>query len=134
MYKILLVEDNEVNRKLIQQRLGSESNFMIGEAVDGQSAVEMAYHFQPDLILMDMSLPVKDGWTATAELRKFDRTKDIPIIALTAHAMENDRLKSEEVGCDEFISKPIDFVVLKTVMNRLLSKRAKVQEAEHQQT
>lgn len=98
---------------------------MIGEAHDGKTAVEMAYHYQPDLILMDMSLPVKDGWTATAELKKFEQTKDIPIIALTAHALESDRLKSEEVGCDEFITKPIDFVVLKTVMKRLLSKKDK---------
>jgi len=122
MYKILLVEDNELNRKLITSRLSDESNYVIGEAEDGKSAVEIAYHHQPDLILMDMSLPVKDGWEATRELRKFERTKDIPIIALTAHAMECDQVKSMEAGCDEFISKPIDFVSLKLVMQRLLSR------------
>lgn len=123
MYKILLVEDNPANRKLIQKKLAAETNYVIGEAHDGKIGVEMAYHFQPDLILMDMSLPVKDGWTATSEIRKFERTKDIPIIALTAHTMESDRLKAEEAGCDEFISKPVDFVVLKTVMNRLLERK-----------
>lgn len=122
MHKILLVEDNEKNRKLIHHRL-SESNYMIGEAHDGKTAVEIAYHHQPDLILMDMSLPVKDGWTATKEIRSFERTKHIPIIALTAHGMESDRQKTMEAGCDEIITKPVDFVSLKIVMQRLLDKK-----------
>lgn len=122
MYKILLVEDSEINRQLVQRRLASETDYVIGEAVDGKSGVEIAFHHQPDLILMDMSLPVKDGWEATRELRQFEQTKDIPIIALTAHCMESDREKSIEVGCDEVVCKPIDFVSLKLVMARLLNK------------
>ncbi len=123
MHKILLVEDNPVNRKLIHRRL-SKTDYLIGEAHDGEAGVSIAYHCDPDLILMDMSLPCKDGWTATMELRSYEKTRHIPIIALTAHAMERDKIKAMEAGCDGFVSKPIDFVELNALMKQLLAKKA----------
>lgn len=121
MPKILLVEDNPMNRKLIHRRFRSSAEFSFDEAHDGEQAVEMALELNPDLILMDMSLPVKDGWAATQEIRNRQETEQIPIIALTAHAMEKDRLRAKEVGCDGFVSKPIDFKILMPLIQELLA-------------
>ena len=105
--KILLVEDNEMNRDMLSRRLlrrGHEVLF----AVDGQEAVDMAASQSPALILMDMGLPVVDGWEATRRIKADPRTRAIPIIALTAHAMAEDRDKAIAAGCDDFDTKPVD--------------------------
>ncbi len=107
MPKILLVEDNEMNRDMLSRRL-QRKGFEVLIAVDGGQGVEMAHAEKPDLILMDMSLPVKDGWTATRELKADDRTKGIPVIALTAHAMSGDREQALAAGCDDYDTKPIE--------------------------
>jgi len=107
MAKILLVEDNEMNRDMLSRRL-KRKGYDIIMAVDGGQGVEMAHAEKPDLILMDMSLPVKDGWTATKELKADDATRSIPVIALTAHAMAGDREQALEAGCDDYDTKPIE--------------------------
>src|SRR6516225_5983663 len=99
MSKILLVEDNEMNRDMLSRRLLSRG-YEVAMAVDGAQAVAMAQGEQPELILMDMSLPVIDGWQATRQIRALEATRHIPIIALTAHAMAGDREKAMEAGCD----------------------------------
>jgi CheY-like chemotaxis protein len=106
MTKILLVEDNEMNRDMLSRRL-ERKGYAIAIAVDGQQAVEMATD-QPALILMDMSLPVFDGWEATRRIKANDATRSIPIIALTAHAMQGDEQKAREAGCDDFDTKPVE--------------------------
>jgi len=108
MAKILLVEDNEMNRDMLSRRL-RRRNFDVDLAVDGQEALDKTRAATPDLILLDMSLPVKDGWTVAKELKADDATSSIPIIALTAHAMVGDREKALGAGCDEYETKPIDF-------------------------
>lgn len=108
MPRILLVEDNEMNRDMLSRRL-KRREFEVDLAVDGQQALDMTSSSKPDLILLDMSLPVKDGWTVAQELKADDATKGIPIIALTAHAMVGDREKALAAGCDEYETKPIDF-------------------------
>ncbi|MDX1664157.1 MAG: response regulator [Candidatus Promineifilaceae bacterium] len=105
---ILLVEDNELNRDMLSRRL-SRRGYAVAVAHDGQTAVEMARADAPDLILMDMSLPVMDGWEATRQLKGDAATASIPIIALTAHAMEGDRQKALSAGCDDYDTKPIEF-------------------------
>jgi CheY-like chemotaxis protein len=112
--RILIVEDNEMNRDMLSRRL-KRKGYEISVAVDGQQGVVMALSSKPDLILMDMSLPIKDGWTATRELKEKPETRDIKIIALTAHAMEGDRQKALGAGCDDYDTKPID-------LQRLLEK------------
>jgi CheY-like chemotaxis protein len=107
MPKILLVEDNEMNRDMLSRRL-ARNGFDIAIAVDGRQGVEMALSEKPDLILMDMSLPVMDGWEATRHVKANPDTKGIPVIALTAHAMSDDREKALAAGCDDFDSKPVD--------------------------
>ncbi len=107
MPKILLVEDNEMNRDMLSRRL-KRKGYDLVIAVDGGQGVEMARSEKPDLILMDMSLPVKDGWTATRELKADEATKNIPVIALTAHAMSGDREQALEAGCDDYDTKPIE--------------------------
>lgn len=107
MPKILLVEDNEMNRDMLSRRL-TRKGYEIVIAVDGQQGVDLAHSENPDLILMDMSLPVKDGWTATKELKADDSTKNIPVIALTAHAMSGDREQALGAGCDDYDTKPIE--------------------------
>ena len=107
MPKILLVEDNEMNRDMLSRRL-KRKGYDLVIAVDGGQGVEMAHSENPDLILMDMSLPVKDGWTATRELKADESTKHIPVIALTAHAMSGDREQALEAGCDDYDTKPIE--------------------------
>jgi CheY-like chemotaxis protein len=114
MAKILLVEDNEMNRDMLSRRL-IRKGFDVVMAVDGEQAVALAQSELPDLILMDMSLPVIDGWEATRRVKAADTTSGIPIIALTAHAMAGDREKTLNAGCDDYDTKPIE-------MPRLLEK------------
>ena len=108
MIKILLVEDNELNRDMLSRRL-KRRDYDVEMAVDGQEGVNLTRSLIPDLILMDMSLPIIDGWTATGILKSDPSTCHIPIIALTAHAMEGERQKCLEAGCDDFDTKPIEF-------------------------
>lgn len=114
MPKILLVEDEEMNRDMLGRRLGRKG-FDVLFAVDGQQAIDQAIAHAPDLILMDMSLPVLDGWEATRRLKASEATSKIPVIALTAHAMAGDREKAIEAGCDDYDTKPIE-------LQRLLGK------------
>lgn len=108
MVKILLVEDNEMNRDMLSRRL-AKRGFEVVMAVDGAEGVSIARSAAPDVILMDMSLPVMDGWTATRMLKADVATRGIPVIGLTAHAMAGDREKCLEAGCDEYDTKPVDF-------------------------
>ena len=107
MTKILLVEDNEMNRDMLSRRL-ERKGYAITMALDGQQAIDMATADPPALILMDMSLPVIDGWEATRRIKANPATKGIPIIALTAHAMQGDEQKAKEAGCDDFDTKPVE--------------------------
>jgi CheY-like chemotaxis protein len=115
MPRILLVEDNDMNRDMLSRRL-IRSGYEVSLAVDGQQGADMALSEQPDLILMDMSLPVIDGWEATRRIKANDATRRIPVIALTAHAMAGDREKAMEV-CEDYDTKPVE-------MSRLLGKIA----------
>ena len=108
MSKILLVEDNEMNRDMLSRRL-ERKGFEVVIAEDGQAGVELASSSNPDLILMDLSLPVMDGWEATRCIKADPATQKIPVIALTAHAMAGDEQKALEAGCDDYDIKPIDF-------------------------
>lgn len=108
MSKILLVEDNELNRDMLSRRL-KRRDYDVEMAVDGQEGVDLTRSLMPDLVLMDMSLPIIDGWTATGILKSDATTRHIPIIALTAHAMEGERQKCLDAGCDDFDTKPIEF-------------------------
>jgi CheY-like chemotaxis protein len=107
MPKILLVEDNEMNRDMLSRRL-TRNGFEVAIAVDGQQGVEMATSEKPDVILMDMSLPVMDGWEATRRVKADPATRAIPVIALTANAMVEDREKAMAAGCDDFDTKPVE--------------------------
>jgi two-component system, cell cycle response regulator DivK len=107
MVRILLVEDNEMNRDMLSRRL-IKKGYEVMMAEDGASGVDLARSMRPDLILMDMSLPVMDGWTATRTLKANEETRRIPVIALTSHAMSGDREKALEAGCDDYDSKPIE--------------------------
>jgi CheY-like chemotaxis protein len=109
--KILLVEDNPLNLDMLSRRL-QRKGFEVITAVDGQQGIELAQSELPHLILMDMSLPIIDGWEATRKLKADPKTTGIPIIALTAHAMVGDKEKAEQAGCDDYDTKPIDFVRL----------------------
>ena len=120
MPKILLVEDNEMNRDMLSRRL-QRKGYEVMIAVDGQLGVEMARSEVPDLILMDMSLPVIDGWEATRALKAAKETSSIPIIALTAHAMSTDRDKAIAAGCDDYDTKPIELSRLLGKMEALMS-------------
>jgi two-component system cell cycle response regulator DivK len=119
--KILLVEDNEMNRDMLSRRL-SRNGYEIIIAVDGQQGVEMAVAQKPDLILMDMSLPVMDGWEATRQVKADPATQKIPVIALTAHAMTQDREKAMAAGCDDFDTKPVELPRLLEKIKSLLGK------------
>lgn len=123
MPKILLVEDNDMNRDMLSRRL-VRKGFEVVIAVDGQEGVDQARSASPDLILMDMSLPVKDGWTATRELKAAPETASIPVIALTAHAMSGDREKAMEAGCDDYDTKPIELLRLLEKIETLIGKAA----------
>jgi len=107
MPKVLLVEDNEMNRDMLSRRL-TRKKYEVLTAVDGREGVAIARSESPDLILMDMSLPVMDGWEATRQLKESPDTSSIPVIALTAHAMSGDREKALEAGCDDYDTKPIE--------------------------
>ena len=124
MPRVLLVEDNEMNRDMLSRRL-IRRGFDVSVAADGQMGVDLAGQQAPDIILMDMSLPVLDGWTATRALKSGEATQSIPVIALTAHAMSGDRDKAIEAGCDDYDTKPIDFPRLLDKMHRLLAARLK---------
>lgn len=121
MAKILLVEDNEMNQDLLSRRL-ERKGYSVVLAVDGGDGVQKAQADRPDLILMDMSLPVMDGWEAVRQLRASPQTEAIPIIALTAHAMSGDRESAIGAGCDDYETKPIDFPRLLGKMEALLNR------------
>ena len=121
MKRILLVEDNEMNREMLSRRL-SRRGFEVITATNGQASIEMAASQQPDLILMDLSLPVVDGWDATRRLKANPATRRIPVLALTAQAMDGEREKSLAAGCDEFDTKPIDIDRLLLKIWSLLEK------------
>jgi two-component system, cell cycle response regulator DivK len=129
MAKILLVEDNEMNRDMLLRRL-QRKGYQVILAVDGQSGVEMTQNHAPDLILMDMSLPVLDGWEATRRLKADAATGHIPVIALTAHAMSSDREKALEAGCDDYDTKPVELPRLLAKIETLLSGGKIVPAAE----
>ena len=119
MSKILIVEDNEMNRDMLSRRL-MRKGFEVVMAEDGQKGVEMSSSENPDLILMDLSLPVMDGWQATSAIKSSELTKGIPIIVLTAHAMAGDREKALAAGADEYDTKPIEFKRLLGKMKEFL--------------
>jgi CheY-like chemotaxis protein len=122
MAKILLVEDNEMNRDMLSRRL-ERRGYEVVIAVDGQQGVDLAQSSAPDLILMDMSLPVIDGWEATRQLKAMDRMKAVPIIALTAHAMSGDREKALDAGCNDYDTKPIELPRLLGKIEALLGSK-----------
>src|SRR6202051_2944421 len=125
MPKILLVEDNEMNRDMLSRRL-QRKGYEVVLALDGQTGVEMTQNQRPDLVLMDMSLPVLDGWEATRRLKTDASTRHIPVIALTAHAMSSDREKALEAGCDDYDTKPVELPRLLAKIAALLSARENV--------
>ncbi len=122
MARILLVEDNEMNRDMLSRRLARKGHEIL-IATDGAEGVAMARAEAPDLILMDMSLPVLDGWEATRRLKGADETRAIPVIALTAHAMSGDREKAMEAGCDDYDTKPVELPRLLDKIDTLLAGR-----------
>jgi two-component system, cell cycle response regulator DivK len=119
MAKVLLVEDNEMNRDMLSRRL-IRRGFQVVFAMDGQQGVDLARSERPDIILMDMSLPVIDGWEATRRVKADDLTRAVPVIGLTAHAMAGDREKAMEAGCDDYDTKPVELDRLIGKMERLL--------------
>ena len=119
MTKVLVVEDNEMNRDMLSRRL-TRRGFQVIFAVDGQQGVDLARSERPDIILMDMSLPVMDGWEATRRVKSDDATRAVPVIGLTAHAMAGDREKAIEAGCDDYDTKPVELERLIGKMERLL--------------
>jgi CheY-like chemotaxis protein len=121
MAKILLVEDNEMNRDMLSRRL-LRKGYEVVMAVDGEQAVAMAQSERPDLILMDMSLPVIDGWEATRRVKATETSSRIPIIALTAHAMFGDRERALDAGCDDYDTKPIEMPRLLEKIDALLAR------------
>lgn len=123
MTKILLVEDNEFNRDMLSRRL-VKNGFEVSVAIDGYESLLLTQSSQPDLILMDMSLPVMDGWEATKRIKADPAMGGIPVIALTAHAMGEDRQKALDAGCDDYDTKPIE-------LPRLLSKIQKILEVKN---
>jgi CheY-like chemotaxis protein len=122
MPKILLVEDNEMSRDMLSRRL-ARRGYEVVLAADGEEGITVARSERPDLILMDMNLPVLDGWEATRRIKAMPETAYVPVIALTSHAMMGDREKSLEAGCDEYETKPVDFERLLGKMEDLLSGR-----------
>ncbi len=123
MVKILLVEDNEMNRDMLSRRL-ARHGYDVVIAQDGERGVAMVLEEHPDLVLMDMSLPVLDGWEATRRLKSDPATKSVPVIALTAHAMAEDRDKALAAGCDDYDTKPIELPRLLQKITSLLHTRA----------
>ena len=125
MPRILLVEDNELNRDMLSRRL-ERRGYQVRVAVDGAQGVALAQADSPDLILMDISLPVLDGWSATRQLKASATTSAIPIIALTAHAMAGDREQSLAAGCDDYDTKPVDVVRLLAKIESLLNRKVEL--------
>jgi CheY-like chemotaxis protein len=123
MRRILLVEDNDMNRDMLSRRL-IRRGYEVAVALDGQEGLDQARQTKPDLVLMDMSLPVKDGWVATAELKADPVTRPIPVIGLSAHAMAGDRDRAMESGCDDYDTKPIELDRLLGKIEALLGKIA----------
>jgi two-component system, cell cycle response regulator DivK len=119
MTKVLLVEDNEMNRDMLSRRL-IRRGFEVIFAVDGKEGIDAARREKPDIILMDLSLPVMDGWEATRRVKSDDATRGVPVIALTARAMIGDREKAIEAGCDDYDTKPVEFDRLIGKIERLL--------------
>lgn len=119
--KILIIEDNELNRDMLSRRL-QRYGYEIILAVDGQEGINVTQEKLPDLILMDMSLPILDGWEVTKILKKDPKTKHIPVIALTAHAMIGDKEKALDAGCDDYDTKPVDMPRLLEKIKALLEK------------
>jgi two-component system, cell cycle response regulator DivK len=119
MPKVLLVEDNEMNRDMLSRRL-IRRGFQVVFAMDGQQGVDLARSERPDIILMDMSLPVIDGWEATRRVKADDATRSVPVIGLTAHAMAGDREKAIEAGCDDYDTKPVELDRLIGKIERLI--------------
>lgn len=119
MSKILLVEDNELNRDMLSRRL-LRKGFEVTVAEDGESGLQRAGELLPDLVLMDMSLPVMDGWEATRRLKSAEKTASIPVIGLSAHAMNGDAEKAIQAGCDDYDIKPVDFKRLVEKISRLI--------------
>ena len=124
MAKILLVEDNEMNRDMLARRL-QRKGFEVLTALDGEEGVAMAARDAPDLVLMDMSLPVVDGWEATRRLKASAATRAIPVIALTAHAMAGERDRALAAGCDDYDTKPVDLARLLTKMAALIGSEGR---------
>jgi len=121
MVKILLVEDNEMNRDMLSRRL-MRKKFEVVIAIDGVEGIEMSISEAPDIILMDMSLPVLDGWQATKKIKADPQTKNIPVIAMTAHAMVGDQEKCLQAGCDDYDTKPVQFPRLLYKIKNLIGK------------
>jgi two-component system, cell cycle response regulator DivK len=121
--KLLYVEDNDDNVYMLKMRLELLGDFEVLAAEDGEKGCEMALSEQPDIILMDLEMPVIDGWEATRRIKKDPKTQDIPVIALSAHALAGEREKAIASGCDEFDTKPIEFERLVASVRRLLRDR-----------
>ena len=122
MKKILMVEDDELSRDMLSRRL-IKRGFNVVLGVDGEQAVALAQSELPDLILMDMSLPFLDGWEATRRIKEIEKTKTIPVIALTSHAMSGDRKRALAAGCDEYSTKPVDFQKLLALIEQFFGRR-----------
>lgn len=120
MNRILLAEDNEMNRDMLSRRL-ARYGYEVVVAVNGQEAIELTQSESPDVVLMDLTMPVLDGWQATRQLKEDDATADIPIVALTAHALKDDRQRALDAGCDRFLTKPVDIKKLRSTLRELLS-------------
>ena len=127
MSKILVVEDNEMNRDMLTRRL-ERKGFEVVVSINGKAGIDMASSSNPDIILMDLSLPVIDGWEATRQIKADPATQSIPVIALTAHAMAGDEQKALEAGCDDYDTKPIDLSRLIDKIENLLASRTLVRK------
>ncbi len=122
MAKILVVEDNDINRDMMVRRL-RRRGYTIITAVDGQQGIDLTHSENPDLVLMDMSLPIVDGWDATRQIKNDPNVSRIPVVGLTAHAMVGDRDKALKAGCDEYATKPVEFEKLIEMINRLINTK-----------
>ena len=122
MVKVLLVEDNEMNRDMLSRRL-TKRGYEVVMAIDGQQGIDMAVSEKPDIILLDMSLPVVDGWEAAQQIKANEVSKGVPLIALTAHAMASDRERAMSAGCDDFDTKPVELPRLLGKMEALLTAK-----------
>ncbi len=122
MVKVLLVEDNEMNRDMLSRRL-TKRGYEVVMAIDGQQGVDMAVSEKPHIILLDMSLPVVDGWEAAQQIKANEASKGVPLVALTAHAMASDRERAMSAGCDDFDTKPVELPRLLSKMEALLTAK-----------